>query len=523
MTVGELCLTNCESVKNSRITPIEAIRLQWHFDKCTKKLRICQNPIKKECWRLFCNPLHVDCIGDALRPHIGVGGDNAVRPLAHFALKLQDGLVPVPGQRLIDAVPGDGGKFQPGDALLPGDFHGFGHRGLGVDRPHVGNYFDTMLLGGLEHLCKAVFQQTAVALGGVLQHFLPGQADGALGQALKDDVVQPALLDQGDGRVNAVAGKAGAASNANFFHSIQSHNLFVAQLLQDQPKHGEQDQQDNGEGPHKFDGIALMLAQVQIAHTGHEQGGGGERGDGPAQSQLAHQGSVADPRAGQAHGRGALGEDGQDAIVEGVRIKNQGQRRGQHAHQNRHKPGQGAGDQADQSVGHGGGHAGLGEYAHQHTGAVQGADHKHRIGTVEAHDLLLILHLAVVEQPSQGGAGEESGGRRQDTGDHQPYHQHNQDQVGDNQAGPQQGAGLIAEFLSLGFHSDGGVVKALRLQPLGFGQADQHDRHQANGNSDEDRDQHGLEELGEIHFHHSGGTQGGSAPRGDIHQTCPHC
>ena len=54
-----------------------------------------------------------------------------------------------------------------------------------------------------------------------------------------------------------------------------------------------------------------------------------------------------------------------------------------------------AGDRVDPaiSVGHGGGHAGLGEYAHQHTGAVQGADHKHRIGTVEAHDLLLILPI----------------------------------------------------------------------------------------------------------------------------------
>ncbi|NBI83753.1 hypothetical protein D3Z48_17125, partial [Clostridiaceae bacterium] len=28
---------------------------------------ICQNFIKKECWRLFCNPLHVDCIGEALQ------------------------------------------------------------------------------------------------------------------------------------------------------------------------------------------------------------------------------------------------------------------------------------------------------------------------------------------------------------------------------------------------------------------------------------------------------------------------
>ena len=162
---------------------------------------------------------------DALRPHIGVGGDNTVRPLAHFALKLQDGLAPVLGQRLIDAVPGDGGKFQPGEALLPGDFHGFGHCGLGVDRPHVGNYFDTMLLGGLKHLGQAVLQQAAVALGGVFQHFLPGQPNGALGQALEDDVVQVPLLDQGDGRVNAVTGKAGAASNADFFHNIQSHNL----------------------------------------------------------------------------------------------------------------------------------------------------------------------------------------------------------------------------------------------------------------------------------------------------------
>ncbi|NBI84278.1 AraC family transcriptional regulator [Clostridiaceae bacterium] len=28
---------------------------------------MCQNFIKKECWRLFCNPLHVDCIGESQR------------------------------------------------------------------------------------------------------------------------------------------------------------------------------------------------------------------------------------------------------------------------------------------------------------------------------------------------------------------------------------------------------------------------------------------------------------------------
>ena len=40
---------------------------KWHFDKYAKKLRTCQNSIKKSVGGSFQNPLHVDCIGEALR------------------------------------------------------------------------------------------------------------------------------------------------------------------------------------------------------------------------------------------------------------------------------------------------------------------------------------------------------------------------------------------------------------------------------------------------------------------------
>ena len=61
-----------------------------------------------------------------------------------------------------------------------------------------------------------------------MQHFLPGQADGALGQTLEDDVVQFPVLDQGERGIDPVAGEACAAADTNFFHGIRVLSSGVA-------------------------------------------------------------------------------------------------------------------------------------------------------------------------------------------------------------------------------------------------------------------------------------------------------
>ena len=73
-----------------------------------------------------------------------------------------------------------------------------------------------------EGLLHAVLQQAVISLGGVLQLGLLADGDGALRQALIADVIQLALLDELQGGLQAVAGVARAAADADGFHGITS-------------------------------------------------------------------------------------------------------------------------------------------------------------------------------------------------------------------------------------------------------------------------------------------------------------
>ena len=159
---------------------------------------------------------------DALYPHVGVGGDNLARELGQGLVRLPHLGVHVLVNDGEQVVPGDAGNFHTGEAVLLGDFHAlFGGR-LGVGGAHVGDELHLMRPAQGEGLLHAVLQQAVISLGGVLQLGLLADGDGALRQALIADVIQLALLDELQGGLQAVAGVARAAADADGFHGITS-------------------------------------------------------------------------------------------------------------------------------------------------------------------------------------------------------------------------------------------------------------------------------------------------------------
>ena len=78
----------------------------------------------------------------------------------------------------------------------------------------------------------------------------------------------------------------------------------------------------NQEG--QVNGLFLMLAKVHPGQAHQQEGGGGQRGDGEAGGHLTQDSGAAHGQGGDAKALGGFSQHGQHAVIEGVRVKEQG-------------------------------------------------------------------------------------------------------------------------------------------------------------------------------------------------------
>ena len=157
-------------------------------------------------------------LDDGTGAEIGVGREEAVAEGAHRLAQLVQG--PVAAADHIEHIVAEHGSHpQAADTQLAGDLGHLAGGGHGVGRTHVGDDPDPLGPAGTQDGAHPVLEQGVVASGRVLHPCLLGQSDGALGQTLEDEVVEPALLGELDRGLDPVAREAGTGADPDRPHS----------------------------------------------------------------------------------------------------------------------------------------------------------------------------------------------------------------------------------------------------------------------------------------------------------------
>ena len=148
-------------------------------------------------------------VADRADPEVGVGRNDALAQVRHRAAGLLQPVV-VLAHLLKHVVAGDRRHLQPVQAELGGDGRSHARRRDRVGCAHVGDDADPVAHAQAQHRPHPRRQQRVEPALGVAALGLLGQRDGALGQAFEDQIVQRAMLDQLDRRLDPVARIAGA-------------------------------------------------------------------------------------------------------------------------------------------------------------------------------------------------------------------------------------------------------------------------------------------------------------------------
>ena len=257
-----------------------------------------------------------------------------------------------------------------------------------------------------------------------------------------------------------------------------------------------------------------MLAQIHTGQTHQQEGGGGQGGDGEAGGHLAQDSGLTHVDPGHAEALGGLGQHGEHAVVEGIRVKEQRGGHGDHAHNDGEEPAQSGGDNGGQGGGHFGNHAGaLHDAGKAPGGEEHGAHHQALLG-VGVHPGLGVLDTGIVDDSGQhvkdhehhcgGKAGEQQGQNRR----------HNEQDVHPEELGPQKGLLLVGELRLSGAGAAEGHGADAVLLPLA--QESRQNDHTGKTHKDGGKHRH-KELLHHVHAQGGGGADGWAAPGQDVH------
>ena len=162
-------------------------------------------------------------VHDRRRTEVGVGGHERVAECA-------DGLTCVlknvrPASDLVDhVIAGDSRDLQPAQAEAPGDLPNQVRSGERIGRAHVRDNRDVLRVTRGKYAAHPFGQQRIEAGGRRSRSCLLRQRDRPFGQTFEDQIVEAAALGELHGRLDSIAGVAGAATDPDRFHSVSTPN-----------------------------------------------------------------------------------------------------------------------------------------------------------------------------------------------------------------------------------------------------------------------------------------------------------
>ena len=157
------------------------------------------------------------CFYHRLRSKIRVGGNELGPERSHRLACLLD-LNPRRFHCFENVVASNRGDLQVAQSQRVCDFTNLVRARDRIGGAHVGQDLDSLCRTDSEHGLHSIDQQRVIAERSIAHLRLLRDGDRALGQALEDEVLDAAIFRQLDGRLDAVAGIAGACSNSDALH-----------------------------------------------------------------------------------------------------------------------------------------------------------------------------------------------------------------------------------------------------------------------------------------------------------------
>ena len=164
-------------------------------------------------------------------------------------------------------------------------------------------------------------------------------------------------------------------------------------------------------------GVLLMITQILTGQAQQEEGRTGQRTQGETKGHLTHDGSLRHGQSVSAHRRYCVCNDRHDAVVIGIRIKQQAQRHAEQADDRRDKGSHAGGDDGHQCVRHSGQHTGVLDDAGERTSCEDDGYHQERGLCMAVDDLMLEFHAWIVDDEQDAVADHEGDRRAEPVGD----------------------------------------------------------------------------------------------------------
>ena len=208
---------------------------------------------------------------------------------------------------------------------------------------HVGEDRDAARAAGRQHGPHPLLRAAGRSPRRVPALLLLGERDRPLGQALEDQVVEPALLRQLDRRLDAVARSSRRRA------PIRCLMRFLGVTAGDAERDAGERHQDRG-APQERDRELLVLRQVDARQADEQERRRRQRAHREAGRHLAEQRALRDLDRRDAQQLARLRDDRQHAEVERVRVEEQAQRHRDEAEDERDVARQPGGHVADRGL-----------------------------------------------------------------------------------------------------------------------------------------------------------------------------